>query len=154
MSRRPKDIGTDAERAVVRYLRANGFPQAERRALRGEYDAGDIAGTPGLCWEVKGGDAARNASDKDIADWLRETDVERENADADHGLLVVQRRGVGPANAGRWHAWLLSQTLASLVDPSSSPYTEAPDVPVRLLLSHAVWLARWAGYGDLPGEAV
>ena len=35
MSRRPKDIGTAAESAVVRTARAAGFPLAERLALAG-----------------------------------------------------------------------------------------------------------------------
>jgi hypothetical protein len=148
MSRRPKDLGTDAERAVVRFLQANGFPQAERRALRGISDAGDIAGTPGLAWEVKGGDAARNASDRDIAAWLEETERERVNANAHVGFLVVQRRRVGPANAGRWWAWVRSRALAELVVPGSNPYLEAPDVPTRVLLADAVRLVRWAGWGD------
>ena len=62
MTGRPKDIGTAAETAVVRFLRDNGFPLAERRALHGSTDRGDITGTPGLVWEVKGGDAAKTAS--------------------------------------------------------------------------------------------
>ena len=55
MTNRPKAIGTAAETAVVRYLAAHGFPNAERRALHGATDLGDITGTPSLCWEVKGG---------------------------------------------------------------------------------------------------
>src|SRR5690606_27104000 len=62
---RSKDIGTRAETAVVRYLRANGFEHAERRALRGRQDAGDITGTPGICWEVKA--RKRPISDTDVA---------------------------------------------------------------------------------------
>ena len=65
---RSKDIGTRAEAAVVRYLCANGWANAERRALRGSADWGDVTGTPGLVWEVKGGDAAKDASDNQIAD--------------------------------------------------------------------------------------
>ena len=57
MVNKPKQIGTRAETAVARYLAANGFPHAERRTLRGREDAGDITGTPGVCWEVKGGEA-------------------------------------------------------------------------------------------------
>jgi hypothetical protein len=97
---------------------------------------------------VKGGDRARNASDNDIAAWLAETRTERVNARAEYGLLVVQRRGVGPANAGRWWAWLTSCAVTFLTDPDSTPYIEAPDLPVRLVLADAVRLVRWAGYGD------
>src|SRR5690606_4660297 len=52
---KPRDTGTRAETAVVRYRRDHGWPHAERRALRGNQDAGDITGTPGVCWSVKAG---------------------------------------------------------------------------------------------------
>lgn len=137
---RPKDIGTAAETAVVRALRQHGWPHAERRALAGIHDLGDITGTPGICWEVKGGDAARNASDGQIADWLAETEKERVNAHADIGVLVIQRRSVGPANAHRWwavlraNAWILGATKH--------------DFPIRMLLADACLLLRAAGYGQ------
>ncbi len=38
-----KQKGTAAETAVVKYLKANGFPKAERRALQGNLDKGDIS---------------------------------------------------------------------------------------------------------------
>lgn len=77
---RPRDIGTRAETAVVRVLRDHGFPHAERRALRGSQDAGDITGTPGVVWEVKGGERAKNASHGQLSKWLHETSRERETA--------------------------------------------------------------------------
>lgn len=98
-------IGTSAETAVVRHLRANGFPHAERKSLHGALDEGDITGTPGVCWEVKGGDAARYLTEGAIARWLTETEAERVNARADVGVLVVQRLGYGPARAGMWLAY-------------------------------------------------
>lgn len=88
---RPKDIGTRAETAVVKYLRDHGFPHAERRALAGALDKGDITGTPGIVWEVKGGEAAKTASDGQILKWLEETDREAENAGTLYGVLIVQR---------------------------------------------------------------
>jgi hypothetical protein len=142
---KPKRIGRDAENAVVDYLRAHGWPEVERRAQRGVKDAGDITGTPGLCIEVKGGDAAKNASDLLVADWLEETEKERVNARADIGVLVLQRRGVGPANAGRWWAVMTLPTLLSLtVLPRDYLH---PAIPLRMLLSDAVHLLRAAGYG-------
>ncbi|MFC6017780.1 hypothetical protein ACFP2T_16385 [Plantactinospora solaniradicis] len=149
MKRRPRDIGTAAETATVRYLQAHGWPTAERRALRGNCDAGDITGTPGVCWEVKGGNAARTASDLDIERWMAELAVEFRNAQADVGLLVVQRAGVGPANAGRWWAWMPAFQLSSLifeVPILPAGYT----FPVRMLLGDAVSLLRSAGYGTQP----
>lgn len=42
-----KAKGTAAESAVVKYLREQGWPSAERRALNGASDRGDIAGVVG-----------------------------------------------------------------------------------------------------------
>ena len=140
MVNKPKAIGTSAETAVVRALRTLGFPHAERRALAGIHDLGDITGTPGICWEVKGGEAAKTASDQQIAAWLDETEQERINARADIGILVIQRRGIGPSNAHRWwailraNAWILGATRF--------------DFPTRMLLADACQLLRWAGYGQ------
>jgi hypothetical protein len=146
---KPKAIGTAAETAVARYLQAHGFPHAERRALRGIEDAGDITGCPGVCVEVKGGDAAKNASDLLVSDWLAETEKERLNARADVGVLVLQRRGVGPANAGRWWAVMPVGTVAvlrlTLVNPAPETWAGPP---VRMHLADAVRLLRAAGYGD------
>lgn len=76
--------GTAAEREVVNYLK-HWWPAAERRALSGNKDKGDVAGIPGVVVEVKA--AAR----LELAKWQRETLQEMENADADYGMLVVKR---------------------------------------------------------------
>lgn len=93
---RSKQKGTAAETAVVRALHSLGFPYAERRALRGGKDLGDVTGTPGLIWEVK--DARTWCG----PEWLRETETERVNANADFGILVVKVPGIGAPNAGLW----------------------------------------------------
>ena len=147
VKRRPKDIGTDAERAVVRYLRANGFPRAERRALHGAIDLGDITGTPGLCWEVKGGQRAKAAGDGQVWDWLRETSVEVVNADAEHGILVVRR---DRKSVGDWWAVMWSTDLAGLLGATDVP---CDAVPVRMALRHAVSTLRECGWGDPGGQA-
>lgn len=145
MVNRPKAIGTAAETAVVRYLRLHGFGQAERRALTGTYDQGDITGTPGICWEVKAGKAAKTASDGQVVAWLNETEAERVNARADVGVLVLARAGIGPLNAGQWWAVLPLRDL-----PRLYPGVRQTDglVPVRLHLSSVVGLLRCAEYGD------
>jgi hypothetical protein len=144
---RPKDIGTAAETAVARYLAANGFPHAERRALRGNLDCGDITGTPGICWEIKGGKAAATASDGQVAAWLDETEAERINARADVGILVMRRAGIGPANAGRWWAVMPFGTLMFLA-PIGTRRVVGVGHPVRLHLADACIRLRDAGYGD------
>lgn len=150
--RRPRDIGTAAETAVVRWLQTNGFPNAERRALRGTQDAGDVTGTPGLAWSIKGGHMAKTASDGYIRDWLAALELQRANARADIGILVQQRAGAGPANAGRWWAWMpldaaFRVCAVSLGYAAVRPAVD-PRIPVRLTLADAAALLRAAGYGE------
>ena len=95
---RNKAKGTSAETAVVNYLIANGYIHAERRALAGVNDKGDIAGLPGVCIEVK---AHKSYS---IPAWLKELAAEKVNAKAQVGILVVKPVGVGSANTGNWWA--------------------------------------------------
>lgn len=83
--------GTSFETLIVEYLRSNGFPHAERRALHGTHDKGDITGVGRLVFEAK------NHKTLALSEWLRETEVERQNADADYGILVAKRRGFGQA---------------------------------------------------------
>lgn len=98
MVNRPKALGTAAETAVARYLQDHGFGGAERRALAGAIDKGDVAGTPGLAWEVKAGRTLC------LSQWLRETETERRNAKADFGILVVKPAGYGVTRVGKWWA--------------------------------------------------
>lgn len=90
--------GTSAETAVVNYLQLRGWPYAERRALHGSNDRGDITGTPGICWEVKAG------SRLCIPEWMRQTETERLNDGATLGVLVVKPVGIGTGQVNRWWA--------------------------------------------------
>jgi hypothetical protein len=141
MANKSGAIGTATETAVVKVLRQY-WPEAERRRLRGAEDWGDITGTPGIVWEVKGGAAARAASDAQIYNWLQETETERLNARAAIGVLVVQRKGIGAPNAGMW--WAIFQSL-----PILSPYDRAEslvEMPVRMYLSTACSMLKDWGY--------
>lgn len=148
---RSRKIGTATETAVVRTLRTHGFPYAERRALHGTHDLGDLTGTPGICWEIKGGNAAKTASDKQIAEWLAETERERINSGADIGVLVLQRAGIGPANAHRWWAIVPLGVLLTLHAPDT-PRDMRATYPVRLHLGDLCRLLCDAGYGVFPAE--
>lgn len=99
---RPKIRGTAAETAVVNLLRATYWPAAERRALAGGQDKGDIAGVPNVCVEVK---AAKTLA---IPAWLRELAAETANAKAEVGILAVKPVGVGAPNAAMW--WGIMET--------------------------------------------
>lgn len=63
------------------------WPTAERRALSGKNDRGDVTGLgPRYVIECK---AARAI---ELATWIDETETERVNANADYGILVIKRR--------------------------------------------------------------
>lgn len=78
--------GTAWETAIVRYLTEHGYPHAERRALHGHADKGDIAGLPGVVLEAK---AAKQMA---LSEWLTELEAEIANARAATGAVVVKRR--------------------------------------------------------------
>lgn len=82
-----KRRGTGWETAVVRYLCDSGVLHAERRALAGTKDRGDVAGIPGIVVECK------NEKAVSLAGWLDEANVERDNDGADAGFVWFKRRG-------------------------------------------------------------
>lgn len=101
MSTKSKAKGTAAEREVVRYLQ-QWWPAAERRALSGNKDKGDVAGIPGVVVEVKAAQASQ------IPKWQRETLAEKANAGAESCMLVVKR----PYKAvSRWDAYIPASQL-------------------------------------------
>lgn len=104
-----KAKGTLAESAAANYLKFQGWPHAERRALCGSVDRGDITGTPGVVWEVKAGTTLC------IPEWLRETEAERVNAKADYGVLVVKPKGVGTGNVDRWWSLMPLYQMTALL---------------------------------------
>lgn len=106
---RAKQKGTIAESALVAYLRNFGFPFVERRALTGSVDLGDITGIPGLVIEVK------NHKTYKIPQWMDETKLERENAKADYGILVIKPNGIGLTNQKNWWAVLDVEALVRLL---------------------------------------
>lgn len=89
-----KRKGTAWESAIVDYLRANGVPHAERRALGGAKDRGDIAGMPGVVVEAK------SAARVELAAWLEEAKAERDNDGAAVGVVWFKRKGKGSAGDG------------------------------------------------------
>lgn len=91
---RSKAKGTRWESELVGYLRANGVPHAERRALAGTLDRGDIAGIPGVVIEAK------SAARLDLAGWLAEAEQERANDHATHGIVWAKRTGKASAADG------------------------------------------------------
>ncbi|MFE7659660.1 hypothetical protein [Streptomyces celluloflavus] len=82
-----KRKGTAWESAIVRALREHGHPHAERRALGGAADRGDVAGLPGVVIEAKA------STHLELASWIAELDAEMANDGADLGAVWHKRRG-------------------------------------------------------------
>lgn len=108
-----KAKGTRAESAVVAYLQEAPmqFPHAERRALAGASDKGDVLVGPGVKVVVEVKDHAKLA----MSHFLDEAVQEGENAKADLAAAWVKRRGKGsPADwyvvmTGAQFKWVLWQ---------------------------------------------
>jgi hypothetical protein len=91
---RARATGTRFESAIVDFLTRNGFPHAERRALAGALDKGDITGIPSVVIEAK---ATKTIT---LAAFLDEALTERDNAGAAIGAAWIKRRGKGSAGDG------------------------------------------------------
>jgi hypothetical protein len=109
VTNKPKQKGTAAESAVVSFLRTAGFPWAERLALQGGKDRGDITGIPGVVVEVK------SVQTYAFNQWLKEAQVERDNAQADFGFVVAKPRMVGTTRTGSWYSLMYAHEFMALV---------------------------------------
>lgn len=104
MANPSKQRGTAFETACVEYLRAHGFPEAERRTQHGNKDRGDVSGVCSVAIELK---ACREIT---LASFIDEAIVEQANAGASSHLVVAKRRmkGIDRAYAvqefGQWVA--------------------------------------------------
>lgn len=143
--------GAQAERDVVTWLRANGWPHAERAIAMGarsgdrvRQDPGDLTGTPGLVIQVK--DVDKLDQPAQLAAAMAETEEQRAHAGAHFGVLVQRRRGT--TDVGRWHVWVPAEVLAELV----GAVTARALYPVRLDLAALVDLLRRDGFGTEIAE--
>ena len=98
MSSAAKRKGSQAERDVVAYLKANRYPYADRRVAGATLDKGDISGVLGVTIEIK------NHARLDLAGWLAELEVEMKNDNAWTGVVIHKRKGKG--DVGEWYATL------------------------------------------------
>ena len=103
-----KRKGTLAESAVVDYLRRT-FSMAERRALQGANDRGDVSGIPKVVIEIK------NHASYKLPEWIRETKAEQLNDQAEIGILVIKPNGVGVSNVQDWWAVVTLDTMVKLL---------------------------------------
>ena len=121
MANPAKQKGTAAESAFVKNPKVLAhFPHVERRTLSGQYDQGDISGMVGLAVEIK------NHKTYKLQEWLCETAVEKTNAKADFGILVVKPNGVGLTSVGEWFAVMTVSEMLKLL--SEAGYGNTPKV--------------------------
>lgn len=103
---RSKVKGTRFESEVVEYLRQRGFDKAERRALSGILDRGDIANVPGWVLECKAEAAIT------LSSYVEEALREMENAKEPYAAAIVKRRGKNVRDAyAVMPLWLFSEIL-------------------------------------------
>lgn len=105
---RARAKGTAWESEVVRFLR-EWWPAAERRALAGAKDLGDITGIPGVTFECK------NVRTAAYPEWVRQAEAERDNAGDQVGVVFAHVNGKAKADDGlvvmspRQFVWLLRE---------------------------------------------
>ena len=109
---RARAKGTRAESAVVEYLKQRGWVHAERRALGGAKDRGDVAGIPGVVVEVK------SAARLELAEWVREARVEALNDNASVWFVVA--KPVGRGNPADWYAITTLRVMCDLLSEDES----------------------------------
>lgn len=85
MSSKSKRKGNKAESDVVKWLKENGFPYADRRIAGAQLDKGDISGVNGVTIEVK------NQVRMDLAEWVGELEIEMANDKAWTGTVLHKR---------------------------------------------------------------
>lgn len=92
-------MGTAVETAAVLWLLDNGFPRAERLALAGALDRGDVRLQilPTVIAECK-----RAQRGVQLTPWMRELKQEKVNSGAEYGLLIAKQKGCGDKNVARW----------------------------------------------------
>ena len=103
-----KRKGSLAERLVVEYLRAHGFPRARRTQAGTRGDIGDIDGVPGFAIEVK------NHARLDLAGWVAQMLAEMEEKGVDNGVVIAKKRGT--TDPGEWYAITPLRLWAKMLD--------------------------------------
>ncbi len=105
-----KQKGTAFETLVVSFMR-DWWPGAERRAMQGALDKGDLLlpGEERFVCELK------NVARMDLAGWAKEAEVEAINAGAKWGVVIHKRKGRGQPG-DQWVTMSLA-TFCDLVGP-------------------------------------
>lgn len=126
MSAANRRRGANAERAVVTYLRAEGWPDTRRDLAGDGRQPGDIDWHPLICLEVK--DRAASS----WPTWCRQATAEARAGT--HPVVVRRTRGV--PDAGHWEARLPEAALDDLLAETNRLIVVSP---ATSLVDGAVW---------------
>jgi hypothetical protein len=149
---RPKDKGTAAETAIVRWAAKHRFHNAERLALSGQGDKGDVRLCLGVMIQVKDGytDKIKSSdgtslrdrkepTDYKVGEWLKAAEAQAKRGKYDIWLLVHKRYGNADPDMWRW--FVDGQILAKLLNiPPGGytiPYVQLQGYMIPLLLRNA-----------------
>lgn len=111
MSSAAKRKGSQAERDVVAWLKANGYPYADRRVAGATLDKGDISGVLGVTIEIK------NHAKLDLAGWTAELEIEMKNDKAWTGVVIHKKKGKG--DVGQWYATMPASIWIALLNKAN-----------------------------------
>lgn len=151
---RQKQSGTQAETQVVKWLQAHGWADAERLALSGATDKGDVKWVKGVIIEVKhrrtttSNAGLGQPGHLELAGWMGELEAERKNANADRAWLIVKRSGT--TDVGQWWAYTPMHQLAGLWGVALD--VDVAHAPVCMTVSSAAALMEGAGYERSPSS--
>ncbi len=120
---RSKAKGTSFESAVVQWLHEQGQLDAERLALHGTADEGDIAH-----FAINGYSAIAECKNystwtkADLERWQAETKSERDARGTDVGVLVVHKKNCGVARFGQNHVFMTLADVCTVAECARSPH--------------------------------
>jgi hypothetical protein len=112
-----KAKGSKAEADVVKWLKVNGFPYADRRIAGAQLDKGDVSGVNGVTIEVK------NHIRMDLSAWIKELEVEIKNDNAWTGTVLHKRKG--KTNVNEWYCSMPASVWLDLIHRAMNGQSKA-----------------------------
>lgn len=110
---RMKQIGTQHETDIKSWLNANGWPYADRRALSGAADKGDLRLSERIPFVIEAKSAKSTTDRASLGTFVSELEAEVENAQAESGAVIFKKRGT--TDVGKYYAilpvWMLNVLL-------------------------------------------
>jgi hypothetical protein len=143
--RSAKNRGKFYELQFAKWLATRGWPDARRAVVTGtgdRHDPGDIAGTPGIVWDVKSRTADLARQPAAVMPMLAAVELMRSGEGAAFGFLV-ERADRTPVE--RWRVW---QPLGQAVRLAGGQPAVFPGPPVSMSATDTVALLHARGYGS------